>query len=87
VFAAQFQPPSLIAACSPANKLSPMPLRRHPVLRVQETILRSATGPQLVKARSLNAEQRADAAAWCELLNDEIARRVGDDAPEAIFML
>ncbi|HWH10610.1 MAG TPA: hypothetical protein VG165_05745 [Solirubrobacteraceae bacterium] len=74
-----------------------MPLRRHPVPRAQETILRSATGPQLVKARTLaerdacnehlNAEERVDAAAWCELLNHEIARRVGDDAPEAIFML
>jgi hypothetical protein len=80
-----------------ANRLSPMPLRRHPVPHVQETILRSATGPQLVKARTLaerdarserlNAEERAHAAAWCDLLNREIARRVRDDAPEAIFML
>jgi hypothetical protein len=96
VFAAQFQPtqPSYRLL---ANRLGPMPLRRHPAPRVQETILRSATGPQLVKARTLaerdacnerlNTEERADAAAWCELLKHEIARRVGDSAPEAIFML
>jgi hypothetical protein len=77
--------------------LGPMPLRRHPVLRVQETILRSAAGPQLVKARTpaerdacnerLDAKERADAATWCDLLTDEIARLVGDDRPQAIFML
>jgi hypothetical protein len=74
-----------------------MPLRRHPVPRVQEEILRSATGPQLVKARALaerdvrndrlTEKERADAAGWRELLDDEIARRVGDDDPAAIFML
>lgn len=78
-------------------RLATVPLRRHPVARVQEQILRAATGPQLVQARTLaerdacderlNAEARAEAATWCDLLNCEIGRRVGDDAPEAIFML
>jgi hypothetical protein len=74
-----------------------MPLRRHPVPQVQEQILRAATGPQLVKARTLAERQvrddrvsprdRADAAAWRDLLNQEIDRRVGDGDPKAILML
>jgi hypothetical protein len=64
---------------------------------VQDKILREATGPQLVKARTLaereisdhrlSDDRRADAAAWRDLLNREIDRRVGDDDPRAILML
>ena len=74
-----------------------MPLRRHPVPRIQEQILRAATGPQLVKARTLaerelrdertSADRRADAIACRDLLNHEIDRRVGDGDPKAILML
>ena len=74
-----------------------MPFRRHPVPRVQEEILRSVTGPQLRKARDaairriddegLPLERRQDEERLLTAIDCEIARRVGDDDPSAIFML
>ena len=73
-----------------------MPFRRHPVPRVQEEILRSVTGPQLRKARDvaarrigdegLSVERREEEQRMLAAIDREIARRVGDDDPSAIFM-
>jgi hypothetical protein len=79
-----------------------MPIRRHPALSVQKKILRAATGPQLVKARTLaerdmrnerlSASEQALEIAWRDLLNEEIVRRVTGsglpaDNPQSILML